>query len=325
MLEQAKKQGTLTGQQIADAIVKVLNDKGQGPLAEQANNLTAIWARFKENVVRLFEDVTKSSGFKEFLTGIKQLFGLFDQSTASAKAMHAGIVGALSAVFSMAAKVLPYVRKGIELLIIYTLKAYIAFKTWRSEGSKWSPILKTLAADVKLAAVYMMGLASAFATVFEVGSKVASIGQQIDDGLAKGIAGGAGTVISAIKGLGATALAALKSSLAIASPSKEFAKLGAHAAAGFSAGLQGGGGIVAASSSRMASSATEGAKSGTKPAAPSATAGSSQSARGGGMIINIMPGAIVISGAQGDASELTETALSALLERIALQQGLGGT
>jgi hypothetical protein len=131
MLELAKKQGTLTGAQIADAIVKVLGSKGQAPLAEQANTITSIWAKFKENVVKLFEGVTESAGYKAFVDGLKKLLGIFQASSPAAKAMRAGIVGMLNAVFAAAAKVLPYIKKGIELAIIAVLKAVIAFKQWR--------------------------------------------------------------------------------------------------------------------------------------------------------------------------------------------------
>ncbi len=136
-------------------------------------------------------------------------------------------------------------------------------------------------------------------------------------GLVNGISSGAGLVWDAIKGLGTGAMNALKHVLGIASPSKEFAKLGLHTARGFTQGLLAANDNVMAASSGLADMAVAGVSRGAASAQASAPATSK-----GGLSITIAPGAIVITGATGDATELTEHALSLILEKVALSQGL---
>lgn len=324
MLELAKKQGKLTGQQIADAIVKVLGEKGAGPLAAQANRITNIWAKFKEDVVKLLVGVTESPGYKSFVAGLKNVLGIFKESSPAAKAMHAGIVGAFNAIFSAAAKVLPYVKKGIELAIIAVLRAVIAFKAWRKEGSQFGQmalVFKLVASEVKLAATTIYNFAAGLATVLMVGVRVIALGKAISDGLAKGISAGIPGAVAAVHNLGSAVIGALKATLAIASPSKVFAQLGAHTAAGFQAGIQGGSGGVKAASAGMAAGALQGAAGAAgKPGAPGGG-----SAKGPSVTVNVMSGAIQLAGGQGKGgAELTEIALNSMIERIVLSQGLGG-
>jgi hypothetical protein len=175
-----------------------------------------------------------------------------------------------------------------------------------------------VAIDAKVAAGYILFLGRAFMGVVAIGLKMLAIGKAIDDGLASGILAGIPKVIGAIKGLGAAALGALKSALAIASPSKEFAKLGAFTAAGFTAGIKSGTGGVRAASSGMAASAAQGAAGATGKAAA-----------GGGKTVHFhfAAGAIQTGGGQqgGQGVGLTEVDVAAVFERVALAQGLGGT
>ena len=76
------------------------------------------------------------------------------------------------------------------------------------------------------------------------GLDFAAIGQQLIAGLIDGITSGVGLVIDAVKGLGQSAMAALKSTLGIASPSKVFAEFGGYTAEGFAQGVEGGSGRV---------------------------------------------------------------------------------
>jgi len=136
------------------------------------------------------------------------------------------------------------------------------------------------------------------------------------NGLVNGISSGAGLVWDAIKGLGTTAMTALKSTLGIASDSKEFIKLGKHTGHGFFSGLKASNDHVRDAGTGLADVAMDGARGASSaPAAAPATAG-------GGLTITVEAGAIVINGASGDAAELTEHALTLVLEKIALSQGL---
>ena len=322
----AKKAGTLTGTQISDALTKALNAKGKGPLETQANSLSAIWANLVSNVTKLFDEVTSSAGYKQFTAAFKDLAGIFGSNNAAGKAMKTGITGAFSAIFSAAAKALPYIKLGIEKVIILALKAYIAFKQWQKGGQQLngqSSIFTKIASAATVAWIAIKGLSTAFITLVSWGAKLFAIGQQIDDGLAKGITAGTAKVLAAIKGLGTAAMGALKGILGIASPSRVFAQLGAHTAAGFTQGIRGGTGGVQAASAGMAAGAIQGAAGAQgKPGAPGGGGGK----KGGSSItVNVASGAIQLGGGGATgASELTEIALSAMIERIALSQGLGG-
>ena len=70
-----------------------------------------------------------------------------------------------------------------------------------------------------------------------------------------------------------------------------------------------------AASATMASSAVQGSAGGAKG---KAGGGSSKA-----VTITVQPGAITINGAQGDAASFTEIALTSMLERIRVSQGIG--
>lgn len=70
------------------------------------------------------------------------------------------------------------------------------------------------------------------------------VASDLIDGLVQGIASGTGLVVQAISGLGGSAVAALKATLGIASPSKVFAGLGNWTAEGFAGGVDKGAAMV---------------------------------------------------------------------------------
>ena len=89
------------------------------------------------------------------------------------------------------------------------------------------------------------------AAVLDFGAAAVSAAGDLISGLVNGITSGAGAVYSAIKNLAGGAIATLKSMLGIASPSKVFAQLGVHTAAGFADGVDSGSGAVDASVDSM--------------------------------------------------------------------------
>lgn len=326
----AKKTGKIGGTQIAEAIVKAVQGKTAGALAEQANSLSAIWGRFKEGLMQLFEGVASTPGYKAFVSGLKDLLGIFGATTASGKAMKAGITGAFGAIFGWASKVLPYVKIGIEKIIIAALKAYIALKPVVKEfiasGAAtrvWNGLVSVVHAfgvAIKIVGYAILGTirlmaglsaaGKAFNEWVTAGPKAASA---LIDGLVSGISSGVARVVAAVKSLGTSVLGALTGILGIHSPSREFAKLGMMAGAGFSEGISASAKGVSASASKLGT----GAAAGAKPQAPQGKVG------GKSLTVNVESGAIQINGAKGDASSLTEVAVAALFERIAITQGLG--
>ena len=136
-------------------------------------------------------------------------------------------------------------------------------------------------------------------------------------GLVDGIRSGTGMVIDAITSLAGSAVGALKSALGIHSPSAVMKIQGKFTGAGMAEGLKASAHGVAQAANQMGGAAATGSASGA----------SSGQARGGGggksVSVVVQPGAIVISGAgsSGEALSLTETAVSILFERYALEAG----
>ncbi len=139
------------------------------------------------------------------------------------------------------------------------------------------------------------------------------------DGIVTGIKNGAKWVLDAVKNLGKSAITGFKSMLGISSPSKVMMQMGVHMGEGLETGLDTSQASVKASASKMGASAAEGVAGG----------GNGRGGKsGGGSNINITveKGAIVIGGGgEKGQVELTEEALSLLLERVAMQSGLLST
>jgi hypothetical protein len=329
-LELAKKQGKLTGEQLSDAMIKVLDEKGAGPLAAKANSLGAQWQKLKDNFMGLFADVDTSG----FLASLKDLLSIFDQSTASGKAMKAGVTGAFNAIFSAAAQVFPYVKTAIEQVIIAGLRVYIALKPMIkafNDAHVGGLMLKAVGLIISMIGSAALGAASGLVHIVTAAMQayypirdafnhaknhIANAAQAVEDfirGLVSGIMGGSGQVNAAIKQLGQGMLTTFKSTLGIASPSKEMMKLGGHVTAGFVQGVSASNDNVRSATGKMASTASRGAVSG--------GAAASGKEKGGGVTVGDVT--INITGASGDAHDLTEQGITLIFERIALEQGLG--
>ena len=352
-LELAKKQGTLTGKQLSDALVNVLATKGAGPVEAQTLELSAQWAKLKDNFMHLFEDVDVGP----FLEAIKSLFSVFDQAKPSGQAMKSGITTALNGVFKILAMIIPKVRTFFLEMIVFGLKAYIAIKPlWTGFVAFWkahngSAILLTILKGLGIAIgvvvgafAIMLGVGVAVAGMFsaigvavvaavglviglipkaigalaDFGSAAIDAAKNFISGLVDGIKNGAGIVIDAVKNLGSSMLGGIKGILGIHSPSVEMMKLGKHAGGGFAAGVEAANDNVGAAAGGLSAAAAGGVASGVGGApAPAPSSG------GGGVTVTLEAGAIQINGASGSATDLTETAVTLMFERIALTQGLG--
>jgi hypothetical protein len=119
---------------------------------------------------------------------------------------------------------------------------------------------------------------------------LSDIGANMMLGLANGIASNASAVVAAITGAVGGAIDAAKKLLHIASPSRVFAQIGGHTAAGFAEGIDDGAGDVSQSASAMATGAVDAAS-----VSVGASKGSSNSAG---------PIALTINVSGGDALEL---------------------
>ena len=351
-LQNGLKNGTISASKFGAALQAAVTAKGAAALENQANSLSAQWEKLKENFGKLFEGVDTGP----FLKGLKDLLSVFDQATPSGQAMKAGVTGALNGILAAATKVLPYVKKGIELLVIGALKMYIFFK------DHWSTIkIIMIGVGVVIAAVILGIVAVLFLLALPIiaavavfgllvaaigavvggivwlGTKIAEftmgVGKQLASwateaydaagnlisGLVNGIKNGAGLVWDAIKGLAKGAMDTLRSALGIASPSKMFAQLGKHVGSGFAQGIDGSTVAVGNASQSMGHVAVSAAAQGSKGGG-----GAANSNGGKALHVTFATGAIQVNGANAQtAAELSEHTLTLVLEKIALTQGYG--
>ena len=114
------------------------------------------------------------------------------------------------------------------------------------------------------------GLSGALAAVTGFVGGFLEAGANIIAGLVEGITSGAGAILSALLAPVKNGIAAVKAALGIASPSRVFAQLGEHTAAGFAEGVDAGAGDVAGSVASMVGTPSAEAS---KPGARGAAAG----------------------------------------------------
>lgn len=349
--------GTISAQKFQDALTGVASSKFGGPLEEQALSLGNAWAKLKENVGHLFEDVD----VKPFLESMRQLLSIFSQSKPSGQAMKAGLTSVFDSVFSAAAKVANFLEGFFLNVEIWVLKALVFLKPFVKKfdelNEKFGIVSKFIFGVKLLATVIGVGLAGAFAVlvapmaIFWGGilAVVAGIsllaGAIVDiiptatsalagwatsaydaatsfiDGLVNGIEAGITRVVDAAKNLGTSAMGAIKGILGIHSPSRVMMQMGIHTGAGFAGGLNASRQAVASASAGMASSSALGVTSGASPAmSPQSYSSGSSGGTSKHVVVNV--GGIKIDGAGKSAEGITEELVSLVFERIALSEGL---
>jgi hypothetical protein len=130
-------------------------------------------------------------------------------------------------------------------------------------------IYSAIAAAVSFGASIMGPIAGALEWL--TGLSLSELGTQLIAGLVAGITGAGGSVLNAITGIATGAIDAAKNALGIASPSKVFAEIGMHTAAGMTEGVDGGAADVQGSFESMVAPPppAEASGSGGAPAVPS--------------------------------------------------------
>lgn len=215
-----------------------------------------------------------------------------------APAVWAGVVALGALIASAAVAAAPFLAMAAVIVGVYE-----AF-------THWEDIKVYVAGWVKDLGTMLFDLADSFT------SWAATATENLINGLVNGISNGAQWVYDSISNLAKGAMAAFKKTLGIASDSKEFIKLGGFTASGYTRGLVAANDNVSDAASGLAESAMAGASKADAPVSPAVSASVP------GLTVNIAPGAIVINGADGSAAELTEHALTLILEKVALAQGL---
>lgn len=351
-LQAGLKAATVDASKFSSALTAAVTAKGAGALANQAKSLSAQWAVAKETVLDLFSGIDTSP----LLDAFHELVGTLDQANPSGQALKVGLTGTFNAVFAVAGKVVAFLKTSFLHLIILGLQIYIMVKQHKTAFealgavltgivagaiaavivSTWSLVAATASLAVAvLAATWPFiavgaaigGVVFLIAKLVQYWAPVRAFLQNLSDGawkaagsfvdgLVGGIKAGVSRAVAAVKNLGHSVLAGVKDVLGIHSPSVEMMKIGVHTATGFAQGVAAGNDNAMTASSGLASSAMGGAAAG----APGGAAGT-----GGGLTIIVEKGAVVVNGgssAQEQQAQL-ESGLVVLIERIALQQGIG--
>lgn len=354
------KAGTVNATVFGDALNAALVQKGKGPLDRLWGSLEVLSGKFKEAIGDMFEDVNVTP-FVDAVRSVLMVFGKTEAGGKNMKTVIGGFFNAFFAWAGRAVLVATHFFLGVVILglrayiaikpwlpLLKLLGATIAVAAtlflFTFAPAVWAGVvalgalvaeLAIAAAPFVLAAALIVGVYEAFThwgaikaivadVVAWVGAKLSEFAtwaetaaENLIGGLVSGIASGAGHVFDAMKGLASGAIKSFEKTMGIASDSKVMKKLAHYTAHGYTAGLIAANDNVGQAASGLAGAAIGGASSvAPESAKPSAPAG------GASVTVNVAPGAIVINGAQGDAAELTEHALTLMLEKVALTQGI---
>lgn len=122
------KAGKISVEQGMDAMNKAIQKRFGGDNEALMLDFNVQMLKLKENIAALFKDIN----IEPFLKALKDVLSVFDQSTASGKAMHLIVKGAFDAIFGAAAKVGPYVKEFLKGGVIMALTLYITFMKLRA-------------------------------------------------------------------------------------------------------------------------------------------------------------------------------------------------
>ncbi len=144
----------------------------------------------------------------------------------------------------------------------------------------------------------------------------ASAGANLIAGLVQGITSGAGAILNALLAPVKGGIAAVKSFLGIASPSRLMAGLGGHTAAGFAVGLDAGAGDVADAAGGLAAAAADGVAGAPGPAGKAGAPG--KASPGSGRAVTLTVNVNATGAGAGDIAQAVRQAVTAFFEDEAL-------
>ncbi len=197
-IEALMKAGKISIEEGTRALQDAAKAKFGPALEKQMLPLTVQFAKFKENLANMFEDID----IEPFLKGLQSVLSLFSESTSYGRALKTIVTGVFSGLFNAVAKVFPYVKAFLKGLISGFLYVYIALKPvgkliMSIFGGKPSDALLTFfkilgyvvaALAVVLAVVLGTMFAMANAFIFVAGAVFALIGYLV--GLGAELLGG---------------------------------------------------------------------------------------------------------------------------------------
>lgn len=360
-LEQGLAKGTVDAKKFQAALGDVAREKFGDALAAQAMQPAKQWDKLKENFSRLFEDVNVKPLLEAFqrvvqifsgdkASGKAMKVGLtatFNSVIASSAKMVDWLVGAFLKVEIAALKIAIWARPWLAWFDALDSKYGIIDKLItgvKAFGVVLGVIAAVFFAPLAYLAVVLTAGAVALATI--VGWAVAAgealgglaaqaltAAENFVGGLVDGIVGGLGRVVDAAKNLAQGALDAVTGLFDSHSPSLVMKRIGlVGVAGGLALGMTAGipaatdaaqnvaGAVVQTVGEQVAQPASGGRAPSTVAASPPSSSSGSTSSSSASFAF--APGSIVIQGAGKSAEGITEELISAIFERIALEQGV---
>ena len=329
---------TAPGAQKLGAVIQDLAiRKGIPAMQALGATVSKITEKLADNIAQLFVRIGETKGFKSFaieLQRFAQLFGLMD---ASGKSAESGLVSAFDKIFAVASKVM----KGITIAILdlqiaindvrivvrkyqddwnmLTNKAGESIVTWETVKTT----LKGIAAIIGLLAVSVGGLVLTIMGPFiaiatglaYLAGRMVEMGERIVNGIVEGIKKGQGALKATWNSMISELPSWAAKTLEVRSPSRVMMRLGLALPQGLEQGIEAGTPDAAGAAARMAMGAAGGGAIGVAAVA--------REGRGGGVVVNLAPGAIQVAGGNGESqTTLVEEAIVSMFERIALTQGV---
>ena len=360
-LEQGLAKGTVDAKKFQAALGDVAREKFGDALAAQAMQPAKQWDKLKENFTRLKEDVNVKPLLEAFqrvvqifsgdkASGKAMKVGLtatFNSVIASSAKMVDWLVGAFLKVEIAALKIAIWARPWLAWFDALDSKYGIIDKLITGVkvfGVVLGVIAAVFFAPLAYLAVVLTAGAVALATI--VGWAVAAgealgglaaqaltAAENFVGGLVDGIVGGLGRVVDAAKNLAQGALDAVTGLFDSHSPSLVMKRIGlVGVAGGLALGMTAGipaatdaaqnvaGAVVQTVGEQVAQPASGGRAPSTVAASPPSSSSGSTSSSSASFAF--APGSIVIQGAGKSAEGITEELISAIFERIALEQGV---
>lgn len=316
------------------ALADVVRSRFGGTARAMAIGLGAQSQRLREDLGAVFATVS----LDRFLAALDRVTSLFGETTATGRALRTITSMIFTPIMDTLARLMPLARRFIQGLVIGGLLVAIAFVRLRREfadvfGSSTISQADLLMGALRSGVMVVMwfagaiyGAAYAFLSLYRAalrareivaglldGSLVRtlvegfrSLGSSIADGLVGGITSGVTRVRDAVLGLASQAQGAFADALQIRSPSRVFAQLGAHVAAGAEEGIEGGAAGVSSAARSLLEVPSPGARSG----------------RGGSVSVHVAE--LHVHAGQGGAREAAESFVAELeraLRGSLLEQG----
>lgn len=150
-IELARKQGTLTGTQLADAMVKAVNAKSAGPLAAQMSELGTVFTKAKDEISRLFEGLN----FDAVGEQLRDFFSVFDLANPSGQALKSMIGGAFHVIGEAVIEATKFAKDLFLHLVLWGLEAAnglvrleIVVLQVKNKLKEWQPEIIALGAAI---------------------------------------------------------------------------------------------------------------------------------------------------------------------------------